>query len=128
MANPYIHAVSSAKKFGGLYVDYLDIHKKMDCSKAYLSSNIHRTLTHHPFWIHEVMIPLFGDIMKNSDNIIVSVKDICELHILEDYNMKYIPTVQDYFENVELKEWLQNGFSGIPQSVANMKKDFKNID
>lgn len=128
MANPYIHSVSSAKKFGGLFTDYLDIHKKMDCSKAYLSSNIHRTLTHHPFWVHEVMIPLFGDIIKNSDGKIVSVKDICEQHIQEDFGGKYIPTVQDYFENVELKDWMNNGIGEPPQSVKNMKKEFKNID
>lgn len=74
------------------------------------------------------MIPLFGDIIKNSDEKIVSVKDICELHILEDFNGKYIPTVQDYFEDVKLKEWINNGISGTPQSVKNMKKEFKNID
>lgn len=128
MANPYIHSVSSAKKWGGLFTDYLDIHKKMDCSKAYLSSNIHRTLTHHPFWIHEVMIPLFGDIIKNSDNKIVSVKDICEQHILEDYGGKYVPTVQDYFDDVELKDWLNNGLGEEPHSVKSLKKKFKNID
>jgi hypothetical protein len=128
MANPYLHAKSSAKKFGGLFTDYLEIHKKMDCSKAYLSSNIHRTLTHHPFWIHEVMIPIFGDIIQNSEGKIVSVKDICEQHILEDFGGKYIPTAQDYFENVELKDWLNNGLGGEPQSVRSIKKQFKNLD
>ncbi len=127
MANPYFHAKSSANKWGGLFTDYLDLHKKMDCSKAYLSSNIHRTLTHHPFWIHEVMIPIFGDIIRNSDGKIVSVKDICELHILEDFGGKYIPTVQDYFENVELQNWLNNGLEE-PQSVKSIKKQFKNLD
>jgi hypothetical protein len=128
MANPYIHSVSSAKKWGGLFTDYLDIHKKMDCSKAYLSSNLHRTLTHHPFWIHEVMIPLFGDIIKNSDDRIVSVKDICEQHIKEDFANKYIPTVQDYFEDVKIKQWLNNGLGESPQSVKNMGEDFKSLD
>ncbi len=128
MANAYIHSKLSEKKFKGMWTDYLDIHRKMDCSKAYLSSNIHRTLTHHPFWIHEVMIPLFGDVIKNSDDIIVSVKDICEQHILEDFGMKYIPTVNDYFEDVELKEWINNGVSGKPQSVRNLKGKIFNKD
>jgi len=127
MANPWIHSISSAKKFGGKPYEYLDIHKKMDCSKAYLSSNLHRTLTHHGFWIHEVMIPLFGDIIKNTDDKIVSVKDICEQHILEDFNGRFIPSVQDYFEKVELKDWVNNGLGEPPQSVKNMKI-FKNID
>ena len=61
MANAHIHSVSSARKFGGQLEDYLEIHIKMDCSKAYFSSNIHRALTHHTFWIHEVMIPTEGN-------------------------------------------------------------------
>ena len=54
MANAHIHSKSSARKFGGTPEDYLAIQIKMDCSKAYISSNIHRALTHHSFWIHEV--------------------------------------------------------------------------
>ena len=122
MANPYIHSVSSVKKFGGILEAYLPIHKKMDCSKAYLSSNIHRLLTHHPFWIHEVMIPIFGDVIDNGSGKMVSVKDICEQHLLEDFGNRFIPTVQDYFENIELKIWMNNGIGGEPQSVTNLKK------
>ena len=54
MANAYIHSKSSARKFGGEPEDYLHIHMKMDCSKAYVSDNRHRVLTHTSFWIHEV--------------------------------------------------------------------------
>ena len=113
MANYYIHSISSVKKFGGNIEAYIPIHKKMDCSKAYLSSNIHRTLTHHPFWIEEVMIPIFGDVIDNGEGKMVSVQDICNQHILEDYGNRYIPTVQDYFEDVEIKMWLNNGISGV---------------
>ena len=67
MANAYIHSKSSARRFGGHPDDYLTIHIKMDCSKAYVSDNRHRALTHTNFWIHEVMIPLFGYTIKNSD-------------------------------------------------------------
>ena len=35
MANAHIHSVSSARRFGGEPNDYLAIHMKMDCSKAY---------------------------------------------------------------------------------------------
>jgi hypothetical protein len=122
MANAWIHSKSSARKFGGHPDDYLEIHKKMDCSKAYFSSNAHRALTHHLFWVQEVMIPLYGYIITNSDGKEVCVKDICELHILEDFSMKYIPTAQDYLENLDFKDWMQNGISGYPSSHRKIKE------
>lgn len=117
MANAHIHSVSSARRFGGEPQDYLAIHMKMDCSKAYLSDNRHRALTHHGFWIHEVMIPIFGYTITNSDEKVVSVKDICEQHILEDFGMRFIPTAQDYLEHLDFKEWMQNGLADNPSSA-----------
>lgn len=105
MANAHIHSKSSVRKFGGKLEDYLDIHIKMDCSKAYISDNRHRALTHNSFWIHEVMIKIFGYTITNSDGKEVSVKDICEMHILEDFGMRFIPTAQDYFGAVT---WTRN--------------------
>ena len=89
MANAWIHSKSSARKFGGEIEDYLSIHMKMDCSKAYVADNRHRTLTHTNFWIHEVMIPIFSYTIKNSAGKEVSVKDVCEQHILEDFGMRW---------------------------------------
>ena len=122
MANAFVHSKSSAKKFGGTPEDYLNIHIKMDCSKAYLSSNAHRALTHHSFWIHEVMIPIFGYTIKNSVGKDVSVKDICEQHILEDFCMRFIPTPQDYLENMEFQDWMQNGIKGCPSSFKKLNE------
>ena len=34
MANAYIHAKNSTRRFGGQLEDCLEIHIKMDCSKA----------------------------------------------------------------------------------------------
>lgn len=122
MANAYIHAKNSVRKFGGQLEDYLEIHVKMDCSKAYISSNLHRTLTHNSFWIHEVMIPIYGYTITNSDGKQISVKDICEQHILEDFGMRFIPTAQDYLENMEFKDWMQNGLSDIPASFVKIQE------
>ena len=91
MATPLIHATSSAKRWGGTPEDYVALHSKMDCSKKYFPDNRHRILTHNMFFIFEVMIELYGEYITNSAGRLVSVKDICELHILEDYHMKYIP-------------------------------------
>jgi hypothetical protein len=125
MANAHIHSVSSTRRFGGQPEDYLTIHIKMDCSKAYLSDNRHRALTHHGFWIHEVMIPIFGYTIINSDDKIVSVKDICEQHILEDFGMRFIPTAQDYLENLDFKEWMQNGLKDNPSSAVKITQKNK---
>lgn len=120
MANAHIHSKSSARKFGGIPEDYLTIHIKMDCSKAYFPSNVHRALTHHSFWIHEVMIPIFGYTFKNSDGKDICVKDVCEQHILEDFGMRFIPTAQDYLENMEFKDWMQNGMKDTPSSFSKL--------
>ena len=122
MANAWIHSKSSARRFGGEPNDYLTIHEKMDCSKAYFSSNAHRALTHHMFWVMEVMVPLFGYTIKNSEGKEVSVKDICEQHILEDFGMRFIPTAQDYLENMEFKDWMQNGIKGHPSSFEKISQ------
>lgn len=120
MANAIIHSQSSVKKFGGKLEDYLTIHEKMDCSKAYISDNRHRALTHTMFWVKEVMIPIYGsyiEVTKNDKLIKVSVKDICEQHILEDFRMKFIPTAQDFLQEMEFKEWMQNGKGVCPSAT-----------
>jgi len=94
----------------------------MDCSKAYVADNRHRALTHTNFWIHEVMIPIFGYVMKNSAGRDVSVKDVCEQHILEDFGMKFIPTAQDYLERMKFEDWMQNGIKGCPSSFKLLKE------
>lgn len=117
MATPLAHARSSAKRWGGKPEEYLAIHNKLDCSKKYFPDNRHRLLTHNMFFIFEVVIPLFGEYITNSDGRTVSVKDICEVHILEDYNMRYIPTAQDWLENLQMKSWMDNGLGDPPSSA-----------
>ena len=117
MATPLIHATSSAKRWGGAPEDYVALHSKMDCSKKYFPDNRHRILTHNMFFIFEVMIELYGEYITNSAGRLVSVKDICELHILEDYHMKYIPTPQDWIENLQVKSWMNNGLGEAPSSA-----------
>lgn len=122
MANAWVHSKSSVRRYGGEIEDYLNIHIKMDCSKAYFPSNLHRALTHHSFWIHEVMLPLFGYMIKNSQGKEVSVKDICEQHLLEDFGGRFIPTAQDYLENMEFQDWMQNGIQGQPPSFRKISE------
>jgi len=116
MANPLVHSKSSVRLWGGSVEDYLPLHNKMDISKKYFSDNRHRALTHNMFFIFEVMIPLFGEYIDNSDGKTVSVKDICEYHILEDYGKKFIPNVSDFLQEMEVKSWMANGLGEKPSS------------
>jgi hypothetical protein len=121
MANPLKHSQSSVKLWGGKVEDYLPLHNKMDSSKKYFSDNRHRALTHNMFFIFEVMIPIFGEYITNSSDRVVSVKDICEWHILEDFGKKYIPNVSDYLGEMEIKSWMANGIGEPPASQKKMK-------
>jgi len=128
MANPLKHSQSSVRLWGGKIEDYLPLHNKMDSSKKYFSDNRHRALTHNMFFIFEVMIPIFGEYITNSDGKIVSVKDICEWHILEDFGKKYIPNVSDYLSEMEIKSWMANGIGEPPASQKKIKQVTERIN
>jgi len=115
MAKPMIHAESSARRRGGVPEDYLEIHDFMDSSKAVFPDNRHRALTHNSWFIF-VVERVFGHTIINSDGNEVSVRDICEQHILEDFGNKFIPTPSDYLEGMEFKPWMNNGIEGYPTS------------
>lgn len=59
MANPYHHAVSSSRQFGGVPEDYQAIHDWFDETKAYLADFRHRALRHHSEGIF-LMESIFG--------------------------------------------------------------------
>lgn len=123
MAKPWIHALSSARKFGGKPEDYIDIHNLMDSSKSSMGDNRHRALTHNTWFIsaHGPLERIFGITIKNSDGKDVSVRDIGEQHILEDFGNKFIPTAQDYLQEIEIKSWMNNGKEGVPPSFQKIE-------
>lgn len=118
MAKPWIHAKNSARRYGGVPEDYLDIHQLMDSSKSAMPDNRHRALTHNSWFIGAggILERIFGTVITNSDGKEVSVRDIGEQHILEDFGMKFIPTVSDYLEEMEYKQWMNNAQGSVPSS------------
>lgn len=116
MAEPLVHSLSSARQFGGKPEDYMAIHEKMDCSKKYCGDNRHRALTHSHFWIFEVMEPIFGKTIINSDGKIVSIYRICEQHINEDFKFKFFPNVMDYLSEMNLTPWMNNAMGPAPRT------------
>ena len=103
MANPYHHAVSSAKKWGGKAEDYQPIHDWSDESKMMFADFRHRALRHHAegcFMAERI----FGHTITNSEGIKIPTRWIAEQHIREDLGR--IPTIQDWFSNISPKPWM----------------------
>lgn len=127
MSKPWIHAKSSAKKFGGKPEDYIEIHNLMDSSKGTICDNRHRCLTHNSWFISAggPLERIFGIVIINSNGKEVSVRDVGEQHILEDFGMKYIPTAQDYLQEMEIKSWMNNEKDSVPSSFKKIEKTKK---
>lgn len=130
MAKPYVHAKSSARQFGGIPDDYIEIHNFLDCSKGTIADNRHRALTHNAWFLSNVLERVkfanscdptpdnrFPTII-NSDGNEVSVREIGEQHVLEDYRLRYIPSAQDFLQEIEFQPWMNNGLKGAPPSFA----------
>jgi len=100
---PYIHAKNSTNKYGGTIEDYLPIHNFLDSSKAHVADMRHRAILHSSFGCY-IAEQIFGVCIKNKDGAMVSVRDVCEDHIIED--MGTIPAVKDYLEQMPFYDWL----------------------
>ena len=102
--NSIKHAEISARRRGGVPADYLEIHQFIDSTKNLCSDNRHRIF--HTMWaVNEIVLPLFGHQIINSDSIAVDVKDLCEKdHLLVDFRHQFIPTLSDFVQamNVEI--------------------------
>lgn len=103
MAHPYHHAVSSARKFGGVPSDYTKYHDWIDGSKAHVADFRHRALRHHTEGIF-MLEQIFGSTMTNSDGRVVPVRYIGEQHVKEDLGR--IPTVADWLLKIEPERWM----------------------
>lgn len=118
MSHPNVHAKSSARKFGGKMEDYLAIHDWFDDSKSHMADMRHRALKHHSVGIYEAE-RVFGNSIVNSDGKEVFVRYIGEQHVLED--LGFIPSLEDWFENMEMQKWMQSRDMRIHK--ANKAKD-----
>lgn len=96
----------------------------MDSSKGAIGDNRHRALTHNSWFISAdgPLEKIFGVVIKNSDGKEVSVRDVGEQHILEDFGMRFIPTPQDYLQEMEMKSWMNNSKESVPSSFKKIEK------
>lgn len=116
---PWIHAESSARRFGGKPEDYIEIHNLLDSSKGTIADQRHRALTHNAWFLSVILERIFGVTVKNSEGKLVSVREIGEQHVLEDFRGKFIPSAQDYLQTMEHHDWMENG-KGLPPSCQKL--------
>ena len=103
MAKSYHHAVSSARKWGGVAEDYQAVHDFFDESKMILGDLRHRALRHHAegIWLAQ---RVFGVTMTNSIGRAVPVRLIGEQHLLEDFG--FIPSFADWARAIRPAPWM----------------------
>jgi len=124
MANPYHHALSSAKKWGGIPEDYQHIHDWFDASKEIWADFRHRALRHHaqgifeaervfghairisgsrPLrWFEKLAEKVFG--VKIKTGRLIPVRWIGEQHVKEDCG--WIPSMADWFKHIKPERWM----------------------
>jgi hypothetical protein len=122
MAKPHIHAMSSAKRYGGSPVDYIKIHDWFDETKSWIPDNRHRAIRHHAEGIFQCM-KIFGDengCIENSHGKKVSVRDIGEQHVREDFS-GFIPTAADYLQEMESQSWMSGIRGFYPPSAKKLQ-------
>jgi hypothetical protein len=111
---PYLHARISAKKFGGIPEDYIEIHDWFDSTKAHIPDARHRLVLHNAYGIF-LCEQVFGEIVQMPNGTFkrapyitistdkkVSVRDIAEQHVIDDLGC--IPTLAACFDQAELSE------------------------
>lgn len=125
MSKPLIHAESSARRWGGTPEDYLPIHNLMDSSKSTIADSRHRALTHNAWFVGEILEKIFGVFIVNSAGRRVSVRDVGEQHVLEDYSGRFIPSAQDFLELVPMADWMLNGRNDSPPSFKKIEAKTK---
>jgi hypothetical protein len=119
---PMLHALVSAKKFGGKPEDYMKVHDFIDSSKAHMPDVRHRALLHSSFGIYMVE-QVFGHELENSEGLMVQIRDIAEEHVLSD--LGFIPTVQDYFKHMPIQNWFGGKVKGRKQTYRRKLWDSK---
>lgn len=80
---PLQHAQISAKRYGGCWSDYIELHSFLDSSKASCAHYKHRFLLHHAEGI-ELAVKIFGKTIINGDKNTISTKTLLTEHLIED--------------------------------------------
>lgn len=119
MGTSYNHALSASVKYGGEVEDYITIETWLDESKSHIANFRHRALRHHSEGIF-MAERIFGVVITNSEGRKITVREICELHIMEDCG--FIPTVFDWLSCIRPESWMR-GVGVKKEYFGNLLKD-----
>lgn len=100
------HATDSVARWGGIVENYMPVHTLLDQTGVvlYLGSTVKaRALLHHSLGCF-LAERAFGTNLTTSHGRQVSVRDVCERHIIKDVG--YIPTVHDWLTHMPMLHWL----------------------
>jgi hypothetical protein len=103
VADPYHHALSSVRRWGGEVSDYLELHRWFDQTKDYMPDFRHRALRHHAEGI-ALCIRLFGPTLTLSSGRVIPTRWVAEQHVSEDLGR--VPSAQDWLENLRARPWM----------------------
>lgn len=103
MADPYHHALSSVKRWGGEVGDTLPIHVWFDQTKGYMPDFRHRALRHHAEGI-VACIERFGPTLTLSSGREIPTRWVAEQHVSED--LGFVPSAQDWLANLRGRPWM----------------------
>ena len=103
MAHPWHHALSSARRHGGVPQDYLAIHEWFDASKAHHGDFRHRALRHHTAGIFECEAH-FGVTIENSAGKTIPTRWIAEQHVTED--LGFLPSLSQWLSAIVAEPWM----------------------
>jgi hypothetical protein len=123
---PLTHAKNSARKFGGKWEDYIEIHEWMDQTKAHLPDMRHRMVLHNSWGIYMGQ-DKFGYAIKNSDGKDISVRAVLEHHVIED--LGHIPTLERCFSSMVQEPWMgHHTIRGVKMKVSKSEHNIEIID
>ena len=126
MATPMHHAMSSARKHGGTWEQYVHIHNWFDETKSWIPDVRHRAFRHHAEGIFECE-KIFGVSIKitlESGHIKeVPVRVLGEQHVMEDCG--FIPNAKDYLKNMQIEPWQRRVAKKID---VDLKGNYQEID
>lgn len=115
MADPWHHAVSSARKWGGDPESYIHLHLWFDETKGWCPDFRHRAIRHHSEGIAQI-VDLFDPIhiLVSKHDVatvpryrVIPIRWVAERHVIEDCGM--IPTAADWLRTLQRPEpWMVN--------------------
>jgi hypothetical protein len=129
MANVVYHAMSSAKKHGGKWENYIHIHNWFDETKSWIPDSRHRAMRHHAEGIFEcekvfgptVKVTLSGGHIKE-----VPTRLIGEQHVIEDCG--FIPKAWDYVQGMKKDLWMRKVGVKLDVNIEGKFTEEKNVE